>query len=175
MSISFTNVNFNRYVEFIALEYTQNRVINNLLFFLSLNFHPYFRHIYMNDRDNDEINEFKINFACKWNQHVRYVCICTTHVRACPAYSSADSKKLPHTSVERYFSVYTEICLQLVLGRNAVVALYELLRECWWLSAHIQHLAMLTNIYSSTYTRVPMPYIYIQKPCIFYIIVQLND
>lgn len=36
-------------------------------------------------------------------------------------------------------------------------------KECWWLSAHIQHLAMLTSIYSSTYTRVPVPYIYIQN------------
>lgn len=79
------------------------------------------------------------------------------HTRACVSCKNfADSKKLSYTSVERYFSVYIEICLQLVLGRNVVVALYELLRECWWLSAHIQHLAMLTNIYSSTYTRVPI-------------------
>lgn len=42
-------------------------------------------------------------------------------------------------------------------------------KECWWLSAHIQHLAMLASIYSSTYTRMPVPYIYIQKtPCTLY-------
>lgn len=40
----------------------------------------------------------------------------------------------------------TKVCLQLVRMRNIVVTLIELFwkkKECWWLSAHIQHLAML--------------------------------
>lgn len=60
----------------------------------------------------------------------------------------------------------TKVCLQLVRMRNIVVALIELFwKKKGMLMIVGTHTALgnAYTIYSSTYTRVPVPYIYIQN------------